>query len=42
MTCVSYQTEAGTDIIHVMSQHYTVDYEPNIKDPVGMYYKIGS
>ncbi|WP_338759841.1 cell division protein FtsA [Bernardetia sp. ABR2-2B] len=29
-------TEAGTDIIHVMPQHYTVDYEPNIKDPIGM------
>lgn len=29
-------TEAGTDIIHVMPQHYIVDYEPNIKDPVGM------
>ncbi|WP_027001919.1 cell division protein FtsA [Hugenholtzia roseola] len=29
-------TEPGTDIIHVMPQQYTVDYEPNIKDPIGM------
>ncbi len=29
-------TEPGTEIIHVMPQHYTVDYEENIKDPVGM------
>lgn len=29
-------TEAGSEIIHVMPQHYTVDYETNIKDPVGM------
>lgn len=29
-------TEPGTEIIHVMPQHYTVDYEHNIKDPVGM------
>lgn len=26
----------GTDIIHVMPQDYTVDYEEGIKDPVGM------
>jgi cell division protein FtsA len=26
----------GSDIIHVMPQDYTVDYEPGIKDPVGM------
>lgn len=29
-------TEPGTEIIHVMPQHYTVDYEQNVKDPVGM------
>jgi cell division protein FtsA len=29
-------TAPGTEIIHVMPQHYTVDYEENIKDPVGM------
>lgn len=29
-------TEPGTQIIHVMPQHYTVDYEQGIKDPVGM------
>ncbi|MDW7691254.1 cell division protein FtsA [Flammeovirgaceae bacterium SG7u.111] len=29
-------TEPGSEIIHVMPQHYTVDYEENIKDPVGM------
>ncbi len=29
-------TEPGTQIIHVMPQHYTVDYEGGIKDPVGM------
>jgi cell division protein FtsA len=26
----------GTDIIHVMPQDYTVDYESGVKDPVGM------
>lgn len=26
----------GNSIIHVMPQDYTVDYEPGIKDPVGM------
>jgi cell division protein FtsA len=26
----------GSEIIHVMPQDYTVDYEPGIKDPVGM------
>ncbi|MCG8475394.1 MAG: cell division protein FtsA [Cytophagales bacterium] len=26
----------GNEIIHVMPQDYTVDYEENIKDPVGM------
>ncbi|MCC5945533.1 MAG: cell division protein FtsA [Bernardetiaceae bacterium] len=29
-------TEPGMEIIHVLPQHYTVDYEQNIKDPVGM------
>ena len=29
-------TEPGTQIIHVMPQHYSVDYERGIKDPVGM------
>lgn len=29
-------TPPGNDIIHVMPQDYTVDYEPGIKDPVGM------
>lgn len=29
-------TEPGAEIIHVMPQQYTVDYEENIKDPVGM------
>lgn len=29
-------TEPGTQIIHVMPQHYAVDYEQDIKDPVGM------
>lgn len=29
-------TEPGTEIIHVLPQHYTVDYEQNIKDPIGM------
>ncbi len=29
-------TAPGTEIIHVMPQHYAVDYEENIKDPVGM------
>lgn len=29
-------TEPGTEIIHVMPQNYIVDYEENIKDPVGM------
>lgn len=29
-------TEPGSEIIHVIPQHYTVDYEENIKDPVGM------
>jgi len=29
-------TEPGSEIIHVMPQHYTVDFEENIKDPVGM------
>ncbi len=29
-------TDPGHEIIHVMPQHYTVDYEQNIKDPVGM------
>jgi cell division protein FtsA len=29
-------TEPGAEIIHVMPQCYTVDYEENIKDPVGM------
>lgn len=29
-------TEPGSEIIHVMPQHYTVDYEENIRDPVGM------
>jgi cell division protein FtsA len=29
-------TEAGSEIIHVIPQHYTVDYEENIKDPIGM------
>ncbi|MEN7548868.1 cell division protein FtsA [Rapidithrix thailandica] len=29
-------TEPGSEIIHVMPQHYIVDYEENIKDPVGM------
>ncbi len=29
-------TEPGSEIIHVMPQYYTVDYEENIKDPVGM------
>lgn len=29
-------TTPGSEIIHVMPQHYTVDYEENIKDPVGM------
>lgn len=29
-------TEPGSEIIHVMPQHYTVDYEENIKDPIGM------
>ncbi len=28
--------EPGNEIIHVMPQHYMVDYEENIKDPVGM------
>ncbi|MBX2844183.1 MAG: cell division protein FtsA [Flammeovirgaceae bacterium] len=29
-------TEPGAEIIHVMPQQYTVDFEENIKDPVGM------
>ncbi len=29
-------TPPGSEIIHVMPQNYTVDYEGNIKDPVGM------
>ncbi|HAA15835.1 MAG TPA: cell division protein FtsA [Cytophagales bacterium] len=29
-------TPPGTEIIHVMPQDYTVDYEDGIKDPVGM------
>lgn len=29
-------TPPGTEIIHVMPQDYTVDYEAGIKDPVGM------
>lgn len=29
-------TPPGNEIIHVMPQDYTVDYEPGIKDPVGM------
>ncbi len=29
-------TEPGAEIIHVMPQHFTVDYESNVKDPVGM------
>lgn len=29
-------TEPGSEIIHVMPQNYTVDYEENIKDPIGM------
>ncbi|GAB4345878.1 MAG: cell division protein FtsA [Flammeovirgaceae bacterium] len=29
-------TEPGSEIIHVIPQHYMVDYEGNIKDPVGM------
>lgn len=29
-------TPAGSQIIHVMPQDYTVDYEEGIKDPVGM------
>lgn len=29
-------TPPGNDIIHVMPLDYTVDYEPGIKDPVGM------
>lgn len=29
-------TDPGFEIVHVMPQHYTVDYEENIKDPVGM------
>ncbi|SDL34179.1 cell division protein FtsA [Catalinimonas alkaloidigena] len=29
-------TPAGTKIIHVIPQDYTVDYESGIKDPVGM------
>ncbi len=29
-------TEPGSEIIHVIPQQYTVDYEDNIKDPVGM------
>lgn len=28
-------TEPGSEIIHVMPQHYTVDHDENIKDPVG-------
>lgn len=28
--------QPGNDIIHVMPQNYTVDYEDGIKDPVGM------
>jgi cell division protein FtsA len=29
-------TPPGSEIIHVMPQHYTVDYEEGIVDPVGM------
>lgn len=29
-------TPPGSEIIHVMPQNYTVDYEKDIKDPVGM------
>lgn len=29
-------TPPGNEILHVMPQDYTVDYEPGIKDPVGM------
>ncbi|MEH0157195.1 cell division protein FtsA [Limibacter armeniacum] len=29
-------TDPGTEIIHVVPQHYTVDNEEDIKDPVGM------
>lgn len=29
-------TPPGNEIIHVMPQDYTVDYEPGFKDPVGM------
>ena len=29
-------TPPGSEIIHVMPQNYTVDYEEGIKDPVGM------
>ncbi len=29
-------TEPGSEIIHVMPQSYTIDYEENIRDPVGM------
>ena len=29
-------TPPGSEIIHVMPQNYTVDYEEDIKDPVGM------
>jgi cell division protein FtsA len=29
-------TAPGSEIIHVMPQHYRVDYEENIKDPIGM------
>ena len=30
-------TPPGNEIIHVMPQNYTVDFEGGIKDPVGMY-----
>ncbi len=29
-------TEPGSEIVHVMPQSYTIDYEENIRDPVGM------
>jgi len=29
-------TEPGNEIIHVIPQHYSVDYEEHIKDPIGM------
>ncbi|PWJ42081.1 cell division protein FtsA [Sediminitomix flava] len=29
-------TSPGTDILHVLPQYFSVDYENNVKDPVGM------